>query len=528
VLLGTFSFVPEPVLVLPLRLLTIKTTRNRLLLSIPILSATMEQALFVPCTRMYDLMCALIHEPGHRHLFQHDMHFERTPSVQGFREVDLRAGVGIGAVDSLLRRTDFTFSFNDLWELANRKIVWFGPNIFFKAKGKVVGVSAVCQSNGFGSPIFSLGLPDNTGGDNELEVYCRSGTNSISTCCIDVFQLMTSALFYSCMYIGSFNGGEDTTLSLPVMHATTTATDNAISTVCIFVFQWMTRSNTDWAHWEFNVSTRVLSEFLQISRDTSGGNIRFGRQHDLSADSEAYLLLFEGDIGTHHRLELQFGKRVENWSELRIEAVVTFLQSCQCTLILRFGEFPVPTLIRDTLSGKSRIVDIILDQVPNIGELVLALRSNKSLLRLAFSNIPINDENWTTLCQSLASHSTLVHLRLRGTLPHEFEPADTPTEMKVRRTDAFLLMLQTNTALRELDARDEFDGRTLSHVILPYLRVSTFARTDPSLGLFARALSIVLKEFDNFQLTWMLIHSNVPTILGSRQGNEQEAVVPNA
>jgi hypothetical protein len=338
--------------------------------------------------------------------------------------------------------------------------------------------------------------------------------------------LMTSSLLSFFMHIGSFNGGEDTTLSLPVTHTTTTTTDTDIAAVCDFLFQWMTRSNTDWAHWEFNVSARVLLEFLIISRDTSGGNIRFGRQHD----SEGYLLLFERDAGTLHRLELEFGTTVENSSELRIDAVVTFLQSCRCAVIFRFGDFPVPPLILDALSGMSRIVDLILDQVPNIGELVFVLRSNESLLCLAISNIPIGDENWTTLCQSLESNSTLVHLRLHRTFPHE--PAHTSTEMmemKARRTGAFLRMLRVNTALWKLDARDgisdpqdEFDDDelTLLDVILPYLRVSSLARTDPRLGLYARALSIVIDL--------MLVHSNTPTISLWWQGNEQEAVVPNA
>jgi hypothetical protein len=135
----------------------------------------MEQALFAPCGRMYDLMCDLM---------RYQRFQQNIPFRGDFQEVDLRAGVRNGAVGSLLRRTTFRFSFNELWELAKRKIVWFGPTIFFKAKGKVADVSAVCQSYGFGPPVFSLGLPnvsDNTGGDNELEVYCRSGTNEITT-----------------------------------------------------------------------------------------------------------------------------------------------------------------------------------------------------------------------------------------------------------------------------------------------------------------------------------------------------------
>ncbi len=164
------------------------------------------------------------------------------------------------------------------------------------------------------------------------------------------------------------------------------------------------------------------------------------------------------------------------------------------------------------------MVDLVVDKVPRIARgLVEALGENNSLLSLAFSNTVINEDNWTVLCQSLAGHSKLVRLRLHHTFPHE--PAGTCTERKVLRDNAFLQMLQANTALQELDARDEssdprdeFDEDTLSDVILPYLQsLRTFAGPDPSLDLFVHALSTV--GLDNLNLAWMLIRSNLPTIL---------------
>jgi hypothetical protein len=136
----------------------------------------------------------------------------------------------------------------------------------------------------------------------------------------------------------------------------------------------------------------------------------------------------------------------------------------------------------DAVSGNCNIVDLALDKVPNIDDGLVWIRAldNNSLLHLAISNILISEANWTTLCESLSRHSTLVHLRLLRTFPHE--PVLTSNQRKAHRTEAFLEMLQVNTVLRKLDARggrirtqDEFDEHTLSEVIQPFLRVRKHA-----------------------------------------------------
>jgi hypothetical protein len=105
-----------------------------------------------------------------------------------------------------------------------------------------------------------------------------------------------------------------------------------------------------------------------------------------------------------------------------------------------------------TTNNGSNGVDLFLDNVPDVdGGLVRALGNNNSLLRLAFSNILIREGSWTALCQSLASHSTLVHLRLYRTFYHA--PTDNSIDRKALRVNAFIRMLQTNTALQELVAR---------------------------------------------------------------------------
>jgi hypothetical protein len=79
----------------------------------------MEEAFFVPCIRMQNLMRAWNND--HEHTFPQDIDFE---------EVELRAGVGNDAGD-FFHHPDFTF--DNFWQLTHRKILWLGPEIFVEA-----------------------------------------------------------------------------------------------------------------------------------------------------------------------------------------------------------------------------------------------------------------------------------------------------------------------------------------------------------------------------------------------------------
>jgi hypothetical protein len=333
---------------------------------------------------------------------------------------------------------------------------------------------------------------------------------------------MTSTLLYFREFFGyeqdtSWNN-ELEVYSLFMTDATTTACDN--------VFRLMTRSNTIWTHLKFktlsSVSPQVLSEFLHNSRD-SGGNIRFER-NDLSVFSQEYLPVFRDFGGPKHRLELEIGLSL-NWSPLQTETVASFFQSCQCAVLLHCHTFPVPSpLISDALCGDCNIVDLFFDNVSDIDGLVRALANNKSLVRLAFAAIRICDDNWTVLCQSLATHPKLEYLRLLRTFPHEPDQ-NSNNERKTHRTNVFLKMLQDNYMLQELETRtfashphDEFDERFLS-VIQPFLHIRASAGKYPGpehARLFARALRTV--QLGNPELAWMLMRSNLPTILEFSKG----------
>jgi hypothetical protein len=121
----------------------------------------MEETFFAPCTRMHDLIRAwnVDREPGDDDFIFPDFDFE---------EVGLRAGAGNGAVDFL--------DLDDLWDLACRKFVWMGPDIWLS------GVSAnqidetiaeVSDYFFYDQHLLSVGLDNDSGeysGENELSI----------------------------------------------------------------------------------------------------------------------------------------------------------------------------------------------------------------------------------------------------------------------------------------------------------------------------------------------------------------------
>jgi hypothetical protein len=304
---------------------------------------------------------------------------------------------------------------------------------------------------------------------------------------------------------------------------------DATTTACDSVFQLMTRSNTIWTYLQINVlssvSTQALSRFLNNSR-SSGGKICF-YDENLSQDRlRDYLRVLELSTGPHHRIQF---RRSEYWSQLLAVTVASFLQRCQCAIVLNCLTFPVPSLIIDAFRGDCNIVELSLHWMPGIDGLVRALAENKSLMRLDFSGIRISEDEWTVLCQSLSSHPKLEYLRLFRTLPRDLFDRYSD-ERLTRRTNVFLKMLQTNTVLQELDAprharyprNDEFDERILLDVIQPYFRrlrhVRAFGNYHGPLydQVLARALYNVN---DSPALVWMLIRNNISTILGFEDDN---------
>jgi hypothetical protein len=465
----------------------------------------MEEALFDPCTRLRGLMDAW----NRNHSGPDQMQFPDLDPENAFEEVELdayhqRGLQGAATVDGAVGwLMEYEFAFDDLLDLAKRKIVWFGPDLFFKVKGEVVGVTDACQCFNFDRPIVSVRLPDlhDDGEENELQVYSRQPIPN-ATGCLDVFQSMTTSfLFHLRKCYGnrpptdlySISWDADWNNEAEARPRDGTATTTALS--CNYVFRLMTASNANWTFLGLDVSTSVsnivLRQFLNNSRNTDG-KIRFGRHYDLFDFNVDYLRVLRDNAGPGHMLFLGIGTKEGGWSRERIQIVAEFLHSCSCAVALDYKEFPGPgpaplitdavgeipgpaPLITDALSLNCNIVELVLDNVTEVDdELFPALGYNNRLLRLVFSGTSISEANWTALCQSLVTNSTLGYLRLHRTFPNE--PAGTSVSRMVHRTIAFVRMLRYNTALQELDASDgnsdldEFDESILSDMIQPYIR----------------------------------------------------------
>jgi hypothetical protein len=441
----------------------------------------MEEAFFVPCTRMRDIMRAwnIDREDGDYLFPERSMNFE---------EVELRAGAGNSAVDFL--HPNFTFD-EVFWQLARRKIIWMGPHTFVNA-------------------LNDIDLDDT-----------------------DVFFDFRDelALGYECLFAANPANnvdtvGEDNKYILEVVHSgsVTETTTN----ICDYVLQLMiTKDNIILMDLEIHVlpsvSIDALSLFLNNSRD-SGGTIRFG-YCDLSFQNFSmdhlrdYMNVLEVSAGPHHQIVL---RSQTNWSQELTATVATFLQRCQCAIVLICSQLCPPIL--DALRGNCDIVELHLTgEVPDTAELFRALAENKSLVRLDFDRTLISDKNWTVLCHSLSKHSKLESLTLRDTFPGGVDQHSNENR-KTRRTSIFLKMLQVNTVLRELDAirfgvepqHREFDERILTDVIQPYFRhlshVRAFgqSRGPKNAQMVALALS---KVDDSPTLAWMIVCSSIPTIM---------------
>jgi hypothetical protein len=139
----------------------------------------MEEALFVPCTRMRDLMRAF--NDNHEHEYDRESPF---PNTIDFEEVKLRTGVSF---------MHSGFTFDDLWDLASRKIVWMGRETFVALiDDDIFDFREIFDYETLFSvkPATSL---DTDGEDNDVEVCSCSLADTTTTIFDCILQLMPSS-----------------------------------------------------------------------------------------------------------------------------------------------------------------------------------------------------------------------------------------------------------------------------------------------------------------------------------------------
>jgi hypothetical protein len=243
----------------------------------------MEETFFAPCTRMHDLIRAwnVDRLPGDDDFIFPDFDFE---------EVELRAGAGNGAVDFL--------DLVDLWDLACRKFVWMGPDIWLSGVSANQIDETIAEASDYffyDQHLLSVGL-DNDSGEN-------IGENTLHVC----FRCVTS------------------------------------TNACNHVFQLITWNNTIWTHLGItavpSISTDYLSRFLKNSR-SSGGTIHFVDNclSKLSQDQlRDYLEVFVDSAGPLHQIRLTTGRK--KWLQFQIETIAEFLQRCSMCFCFLFSSY---------------------------------------------------------------------------------------------------------------------------------------------------------------------------------------------
>jgi hypothetical protein len=78
-------------------------------------------------------------------------------------------------------------------------------------------------------------------------------------------------------------------------------------------------------------------------------------------------------------------------------------------------------IIANALTGDSRVTRFkpVDGTDADLAILLRALANNRGLMVLVLGGVPISDENWTILCESLQAHPTLTSLNLCATRPKE-------------------------------------------------------------------------------------------------------------
>jgi hypothetical protein len=195
-------------------------------------------------------------------------------------------------------------------------------------------------------------------------------------------------------------------------------------------------------------------------------------------------------------------------------------------------------VIAAALEGNSRVTRLRLssDMATSNAEKGLLFRSlaeNKGLVKLDLNRRPINDENWTILCQSLKTHPTLTTLDLRGTgmMVIDLIIELLNGEQKAERTHVLAAMVRENRVLHTLCLnRNERDEQIYVESILPRLetnlykpRVLGIKKADIALRRLLLGLALQTESVrSKSNLIWMFLSGNQGVVL---QSDEESAAV---
>jgi hypothetical protein len=171
--------------------------------------------------------------------------------------------------------------------------------------------------------------------------------------------------------------------------------------------------------------------------------------------------------------------------------------------------------------------------------LLRALANNRGLVDWNFSGIPISDENWTIMCQSLQAHPTLTSLNLEDTRP--MGPAGAAIifseEQKTHRTLVLAEIIQENAVLQTITLSEhERDEHIYMEEIRPNLETNLYrprvlaVKKTKDRPFREKVLGrAVYSVRSHPNLVWMLLSENVDAFARSEEEEEESnSEVPEA
>jgi hypothetical protein len=185
------------------------------------------------------------------------------------------------------------------------------------------------------------------------------------------------------------------------------------------------------------------------------------------------------------------------------------------------------TNVKTIVQPAGRLAERMLEH-DEFRALAEALGDNQGLVKFSPRKQLINDENWTILCQSLRSHSTLETLDLSGTF-HDLNAGIMSNASKTHRCNCIVELLRSNMVLRSIHlTRKERDETIWRESIVPHLQTRKFqpliqeikAVTDQPrrFKLFGRALDSVNTKPC---LLYLFLSGNVDIIAASHETSSQ-------
>jgi hypothetical protein len=416
--------------------------------------------LFAPTTRLRDLYRASRERDDDD---DDDSDDEEYNEVRMNRLVELELITGSSAEDTFLH---CGLTWSDYYSWARGKVVWISPDVFFNMTEIYTGFHTDYRR--FLHVRFEANEEDTSQASKSLHVYARSEAHA--TIAADI-----------------------------LLQFLTTCESHKVEL-------------SDYARSDrFPVSGLVFSHFLSQSR-----NLRVLSMFEFALDT-CHCRAIDALTRTDLEIGLVACKPTESGKEILLECI---RQNRGPTKLIYCW---IDTHLADALRGNKSVTTLAPHRDCSDQDklyLMQALAENEGLVTLSLNGVPITDEIWIALWQSVAHHPKLEKI----ILPQYRSPwRDGNTDaQKTLRTQVMVDALRINTVLHTIEPlhSDDFDEDILDNTVYPLLlankyrpRVGGITEVEGPLRhkLLGRALGSISS---NPSLIWMFLSGNANVRFG--------------